>query len=66
MTTIPTGKGRLSIVIRDIDRRLKRLEPNQAPGMITNVDPTGVIRRPKNLMMGNVGGGSGGNLPRYR
>ena len=65
MNQLPTGKGKLSTVIRDLDQRVKRLEPRLNPGMLTSVDPTGVSQRPKNLLSGTSSKKSS-TLPRYR
>ena len=65
MNNLPTGKGKLSSSIRDLDQRVKRLEPRSNPGNLVRVDPTGVNIRPRNLLMGRTNGTSN-NLPRYR
>ncbi len=65
MNELPAGKGKLSTAIRDLDQRVKRLEPRSNPGTLTRVDPTGVNIRPRNLLMGRSTGGTN-NIPRYR
>lgn len=65
MNNLPTGKGKLSSSIRDLDQRVKRLEPRSNPGNLVRVDPTGVNIRPRNLLMGKASS-SRSTAPRYR
>lgn len=62
---LPKGTGTISTSIRQLDGRVRRLEPRPNPGAMLNVDPTGVNQRPKNLLMGSVGNGAN-SAPRYR
>lgn len=62
----PTGTGRLSQIVRDLDARIRRLEPKAGPGKLLQSDPTGVNLRPKNLLAGNSSGAKPNSLPRYR
>ena len=65
MNSLPEGKSRISTSIRDLDRRVKRLEPRSTPGMLTSVDPTGVSQVPVGGLKGNSSSKSK-NYPRYR
>lgn len=65
MNPLPTGRSKISTSIRDLDARVKRLEPKQVPGMLISIDPTGVSLVPKNGLIGNASS-KPKNYPRYR
>jgi len=65
MNPLPEGKSKISTSIRELDRRVKRLEPKSTPGLLTSIDPTGVSQVPKNGLMGNASS-KPKNYPRYR
>ena len=41
-----SGKSGLAGRINQIDRELRRLQPQSAPGVLTSVSPLGVTRKP--------------------
>lgn len=65
MNPLPEGKSKISSSIRDLDRRLKRIEPKVVPGVLTSIDPTGVSQIPINSLMGKASAKSN-SAPRYR
>lgn len=63
ITNLPKGSGLLPRNIRQIERRVLRLVPRSAPGMLTQQTTTGVLQRPINLLAGKSGGNN--STPKY-
>ena len=65
LTQLPSGNGKLGRLLRDLDRRIRRLEPRETVGMLRDVQKKGAAFPPNPLTQtGKNGGGS--NYPRYR
>lgn len=62
---LPTGIGRHATAIRNLDRRVARLEPMPAPGTLTTTHPAGSNAKPLSPMRPNRTRASN-STPRYR
>lgn len=63
--SLPRSNSPLARLLRDLDRRIRRLEPRESVGLLRDVQKKGATFTPNPLMQtGKNSGGS--NLPRYR
>lgn len=65
LATLPTGNGAVPKLLRDFDKRLRRLEPRETNGMIRQGVKNGLHLKPHSLA-GNKNSAGESSAPRYR
>lgn len=65
LANLPSGNGSMPRLLRDIDKRLRRLEPRETVGLLRQGSKNGINLKPHSLAgNGNAAGTS--TAPRYR
>ncbi len=62
---LPSGSGKIATTLRNLDRRVARLEPTSNPGTLITTHPAGSGQKPLSPMRQNRTRASN-TTPRYR
>lgn len=65
LARLPTGNGDIPRLLRDFDKRLRRIEPRETVGLLRQGSKNGINLKPHSLA-GNGNSAGTSTAPRYR
>jgi hypothetical protein len=65
LSNLPSGNGHMARLLRDLDRRIRRIEPRETLGLLRQGSRNGINLKPHSLA-GNGNSSGGDTTPRYR